>query len=47
LVQAGQIYEKLGKKSEAVNAYQTVKDKFFNSYLSMEIDKYIERASAK
>jgi tetratricopeptide (TPR) repeat protein len=47
LVQAGQIYEKLGKKSEAVNAYQTVKDKFFNSYLSMDIDKYIERASAK
>ena len=47
LIQAGQIYEKLGKKSEAVNAYQAVKDKFFNSYLSMDIDKYIERASVK
>ena len=47
LIQAGQIYEKLGKKSEAVNAYQTVKEKFFNSYLSMDIDKYIERASVK
>lgn len=47
LIQAGQIYEKLGKKSEAVNAYQTVKDKYFNSYQSMDIDKYIERASAK
>ena len=47
LVQAGQIYEKLGKKSEAVSAYQTVKDKYFNSYLAMDIDKYIERASVK
>ena len=47
LIQAGQIYEKLGKNSEAVNAYQTVKDKYFNSYQSMDIDKYIERASIK
>ena len=47
LIQAGQIYEKLGKKSEAVNAYKTVKDKYFNSYQAMDIDKYIERASVK
>ena len=47
LIQAGQVYEKLGKKSEALKAYQTVKDKYFNSYQSMEIDKYIERASVK
>lgn len=47
LIQAGQIYEKLGKKSEAVSAYQTIKDKYFNSYQSMDIDKYIERASVK
>ena len=47
LIQAGQIYEKLGKKSEALSAYQTVKDKYFNSYQAMEIDKYIERASVK
>ena len=47
LIQAGQIYEKLGKNSEAIKAYQTVKDKYFNSYLSMDIDKYIERASVK
>lgn len=47
LIQAGQIYEKLGKKSEAVKAYQTIKDKYFNSYQSMDIDKYIERASVK
>ena len=47
LIQAGQIYEKLGKNSEAVNAYQTIKDKYFNSYQSMDIDKYIERATVK
>ena len=47
LIQAGQIYEKLGKNSEAVNAYQTIKNKYFNSYQSMDIDKYIERASVK
>ena len=47
LIQAGQVYEKLGKNSEAVKAYQTIKDKYFNSYQSMDIDKYIERASAK
>ena len=47
LIQAGQIYEKLGKNSEAVSAYQTIKDKYFNSYQSMDIDKYIERASVK
>ncbi len=45
LVKAGQIYEKLGKNAEAVKVYQTIKDKYFNSYQSMEIDKYIERAS--
>ena len=47
LIQAGQIYEKLGKNSEAINAYQTIKNKYFNSYQSMYIDKYIERASVK
>ena len=47
LIQAGQVYEKLGKKSEALNAYKTVKEKYFNSYQAMDIDKYIERASVK
>ena len=47
LIQAGQIYEKLGKNSEAVKAYQTVKEKYPNNYLSMDIEKYIERASVK
>ena len=47
LIQAGQIYEKLGKNSEAVSAYKTVKEKYYNSYQAMDIDKYIERASIK
>lgn len=45
LIQAGEILEKQGKKTEAVEAYQKVKDKYGNSYQAMEIDKYIERAS--
>ncbi len=45
LVKAGQVYEKLGKNAEAVKVYQLIKDKYFNSYQAMEIDKYIERAS--
>lgn len=47
LIQAGQIYEKLGKNSEAVSSYKTVKEKYYNSYQAMDIDKYIERASIK
>ena len=47
LIQAGQLYEKLGKNSEAVSAYKTVKEKYYNSYQAMDIDKYIERASIK
>lgn len=45
LLQAGEIYEKLGKNEEAIKAYQTIKDKYFNSYQAYEIDKYINRAS--
>lgn len=47
LIQAGQLFEKLGKNSEAIKAYTLVKEKYFNSYQSMDIDKYIERASIK
>jgi tetratricopeptide (TPR) repeat protein len=47
LIQAGQIFEKLGKNSEAVKAYTLIKEKYFNSYQSMDIDKYIERAQSK
>lgn len=44
LRQAGEIYEKMGKKAEALNAYQTIKDKYSASYIAQDIDKYIERA---
>ena len=47
LIQAGQILEKQGKNSEAVEAYMTVKKEYANSYQAMDIDKYIERASIK
>lgn len=47
LIQAGQILEKQGKNSEAVEAYKTVKKNYANSYQAMDIDKYIERASIK
>lgn len=47
LIQAGQIYEKSGKNSEAIQAYTLIKEKYFNSYQSMDVDKYIERASIK
>lgn len=47
LLQAGQLYEKLGKNSAAVEAYKLIKEKYFNSMQAYDIDKYIERASAK
>ena len=47
LIQAGQIYEKLGKNTEALEAYKLVKTKYANSYQAMDIDKYIERATVK
>lgn len=45
LMQAGQIYEKQGKFADAAKAYTTIKDKYFQSYQAMDIDKYIERAN--
>ena len=43
LIPAGQIYEKLGKKSDALKAYTLIKDKYYGSMQAMDIDKYIER----
>ena len=43
LIQAGQIYEKLSKNSDALKAYQEVKDKYYGSTQAMDIDRYIER----
>lgn len=45
LIQAGEILESQGKKSEALKLYQTVKEKYFNSMAYQTIDAYIERAS--
>ncbi len=47
LRQAGVLLEKQGKFKEAAELYQTVKDKYFQSPVAMDIDKYIERAKAQ
>lgn len=44
LLQAGEILVKQGKADDAIKAYTTIKDKYFRSYQSMDIDKYIEQA---
>ena len=43
-MQAGEILVKQGKFDDAVTAYTKIKDKYFQSYQAMDIDKYIERA---
>ena len=42
LMQAGEILVKQGKYDDAVDAYNKIKDKYFQSYQAM--DKYIEQA---
>ena len=44
LLQAGEILVKQGKYDDAANAYTKIKDKYFQSYQAMDIDKYIEQA---
>ena len=44
LLQAGEILMKQGKNEEAVKAFTKIKDKYFQSYQAMDIDKYIEQA---
>lgn len=44
LMQAGEILVKQGKYDDAVYAYTKIKDKYFQSYQAMDIDKYIEQA---
>lgn len=44
LQQAGEILVKQGKYDDAIKAYTQIKDKYFRSYQSMSIDKYIEQA---
>ena len=47
LIQAGEILESQNKKEEALKIYQDIKTKYVNAPIAQEIDKYIERASAK
>ena len=44
LMQAGEILMKQEKFDDAINAYTKIKDKYFQSYQAMDIDKYIEQA---
>ena len=43
LLQAGLIYEKQGKKEDALKVYTQIKEKYFASVQAMDIDKYINR----
>ena len=47
LIQAGQIYEALGKDDDALGCYKQIKEKYQNSMQYAEADKYIERLSNK
>lgn len=42
-LQAGQIYESLGNKAEALECYETIKNEYPQSMQRQDIDKYIER----
>lgn len=44
LQQAGEILVQQGKYDEAIKAYTKIKEKYFRSFQSMNIDKYIEQA---
>ena len=44
LQQAGAIFVKQGKYDQAIEAYQTIKDKYFRSYQALQIGKFIEEA---
>ncbi len=47
LIQAAEILESQNKNDEALQIYQDIKKKYVNSAASQDIDKYIERVSAK
>ncbi|MCH5169092.1 MAG: tetratricopeptide repeat protein [Prevotellaceae bacterium] len=44
LLQAGQIYLSLGQKDKAIDCYKQIKEKYQQSSIYYEIDKYIEQA---
>jgi tetratricopeptide (TPR) repeat protein len=43
LLQAGIIYEKQGKKEDALKVYTEIKEKYYASMQAMDIDKFINR----
>lgn len=45
LIQAGEIFEAQGNKDQALECYETIKQKYVNSMQYSEIEKYIERVS--
>lgn len=47
LIKAGEILESESKFDEAIALYQQVKDKYVQSNIAQEIDRYIERANVK
>ncbi len=44
LMKLGMLYEETGKNSEAVKAYQTIKDEYQTSAEARQVDKYLTRA---
>ena len=44
LQQAGEVFVQQGKYADAIKAYTQIKNKYFQSYQAMNIDKYIEQA---
>ncbi|MCQ2607227.1 MAG: tetratricopeptide repeat protein [Bacteroidales bacterium] len=46
LMKAGLTYEKIGKKSDAVKAYNKIKSDYSGSQQARDIDKYITRAQS-
>jgi predicted negative regulator of RcsB-dependent stress response len=46
LMKAGELYELMGQYDDAIDAYTTVKEKYFKSEEAKNIDKYIARAQA-
>ena len=45
LLQAGQVYESMNQNDKAVELYNKIKNVYFRSPISQDIDKYIERAT--
>ena len=47
LLKEGLLFEQTGQNDKALNAYQTIKDKYKSSSEARQIDKYITRVSLK